>query len=48
MIDELLKDIIRLLFRFYFDNLLTGMNLLYHLKSLKFGATGTIRENPNS
>ena len=45
MIDELPEDIIRLPFRFYFNNLLTGMNLLYHLKSLKFGETGTIRQN---
>ena len=45
MIDELPEDIMRLPFRFYFDNLFTGMNLLYHLKSLEFGATGTIRQN---
>ena len=45
MIDELPEDIIRLPFRFYFNNLLTGMNLLYHLKSLEFGKTGTIRQN---
>ena len=31
MIDELPEDIIRLPFRFYFDNLFAGMNLLYHL-----------------
>ena len=45
MIDELPEDIMRLPFRFYFDNLFIGMNLLYHLKSLEFGATGTIRQN---
>ena len=45
MIDELPEDIMRLPFRFYFDDLFTGMNLLYHLKSLEFGATGTIPQN---
>lgn len=32
-------------FRFYFDNLFTSIHLVYHLKELGYGATGTVREN---
>ena len=45
MIQDFPADMLHLPFRFYFDNLFTGMNLLNYLKSLQFGATGTIRQN---
>ena len=46
MIQELPPHILNLPFRFYFDNLFTGMSLLNYLKSLlQFGETGTIRQN---
>ena len=46
MIQELPPHILNLPFRFYFDNLFTGMSLLYYLKSLlQFEETGTIRQN---
>ena len=45
LIDELSEDVVSSPFRFYFDNLFTGMNQLYNLKSLQFGAAKTIRQN---
>lgn len=32
-------------FHFYFDNLFTGIPVLYYLKQIGYDATGTIREN---
>ncbi|XP_018575621.1 piggyBac transposable element-derived protein 3-like [Anoplophora glabripennis] len=43
MIDELPNQTFR--HNIYFDNLFTGLPLLYHLKERGYGATGTIREN---
>lgn len=45
MVDELPDTYKKLPFRFYLDNLFTGMNILGHLKHLNYSATGTMREN---
>lgn len=45
MIHEFPEDIRKLPFRFYFDNLFTGFNVLFYLKQLGYDGTGTIREN---
>jgi DNA excision repair protein ERCC-6 len=45
MIDDFPPDVQQLPFRFYFDNLFTGFNLLRELKKRHYGATGTIRDN---
>ncbi|KAF2882924.1 hypothetical protein ILUMI_23247 [Ignelater luminosus] len=45
MLDEFDEPKKALPFRFYFDNLFTGILLLTHLKQLDYGARGTIREN---
>lgn len=45
MIDELPEDTKKLNLKFYFDNLFTGLNLLFHLKQRGYDGTGTIREN---
>lgn len=45
MVDEIPDEHKKLPFRFYLDNLFTGMNILNHLKKLNYSATGTMREN---
>lgn len=45
MVDELPEEHKQLPFRFYLDNLFTGVDILSHLKSLNYSATGTMREN---
>ncbi|KAJ8930307.1 hypothetical protein NQ314_016898 [Rhamnusium bicolor] len=45
MIDEFPLQIKNLPYKFYFDNLFTGLNLLHHLKERGCHGTGTIREN---
>lgn len=45
MLDELPEKKRYLPYQLYFDNLFTGLNLLYYLKQQGYNATGTIREN---
>lgn len=45
MMDEIPENIKSLPFRFYFDNLFTGFNVLFYLKQRGYDGTGTIREN---
>lgn len=44
-IDELPEKIKHFPFKFYFDNLFTGFNILYYLKNKGYDGTGTIRDN---
>jgi hypothetical protein len=45
MLEEFPKEIKNLPYRFYFDNLFTGLNLLKFLKLNGYQGTGTMREN---
>ncbi|KAK9729567.1 Transposase IS4 [Popillia japonica] len=45
MTDEFPEPIKLLLFKFYFDNLFSGFDVLYYLKQKGYQGTGTIREN---
>lgn len=45
MVDELPDNMKHLPFKFYFDNLFTGFNILFYLKNTGFDSTGTIRDN---
>ncbi len=45
LFDKLSKDIRSLPLKFYFDNYFTGLPLINQLSILKYGATGTIKEN---
>lgn len=45
MLEEFPKEIKNLAFRFYFDNIFTGLNLLKFLKINNYQGTETVREN---
>lgn len=45
MMDSFPDEMKPLPFRFYFDNLFTGIPLLSNFKYLGYGGTGTVRQN---